>query len=81
MSITKEYDQGEQRYVPDLLKALQIVTQRRLQVVGGNVLVDTSLALLLPVQEPQRDLELGRVLDDGKQTVNLLSGELTGTEN
>jgi hypothetical protein len=63
----------------DLLKALQIVTEGSLQVIGRNVLVHTSLPLLLSVQEPQRDLKLGGVGNNSQHAVNLIRSQLTGT--
>lgn len=37
--------------------------------------------ILLPVHEPVRDLELGRVLDDGDNSLEFIGIEFSGTAN
>lgn len=64
----------------DLLEALEIVTQLRVNAVGQNLRVLAVDDVSLSVQEPGRDLVLGRVLDDGDNSLELFGGELTGAE-
>ena len=63
----------------DLLHALQILTKLALHSVRDDLAVLTILVVLSPVEHPDRDLELLRVLDDGHQTLNLVVGELAST--
>lgn len=63
----------------DLLEALKIVTELRVNTVGEDLRVLAVDNVALSVQEPARDLVLGRVLDDGDDTLELFGGELTGT--
>lgn len=63
----------------DLLQALQILTQLRVQGRGGQLQVLAVDDVLLPVQEPVGDLVLTRVADDGQHLLNLLLGALPGT--
>lgn len=62
---------------PDLLEALEVVAE-----LGGNVLrkglrVLAGFKVLLAVQEPNGDLELAGVLDDGHELFNLVGRELS----
>lgn len=62
----------------DLLEAFQIVAQ-----LGGNVLrkdlaVLSRLEIFLTVQEPKRDLELPRVLNDGHQLFDFVRRQFAG---
>lgn len=63
----------------DLLEALKIVTELGVNSVGEDLRVLAVDNVALSVQEPSRDLVLGRVLDDGDDTLELFGGELTGT--
>jgi hypothetical protein len=63
----------------DLLETLEVVTHLRVDTVGENLRRLAVNDVLLPVQEPRRDLELRRVLDDGDDTLQLIRVELAGT--
>jgi len=63
----------------DLLEALEIVTELRIDTVGKDLVVLAVDNVALSVEEPGGDLVLGRVLDDGDDTLKLFRGELTGT--
>ena len=56
---------------PDLLEALQILTELVVQVVGHHLTVLAVLDVHLPVEEPVGDLVLAGVLQDGHQLLNL----------
>lgn len=62
----------------DLLEALEILTELGVDTVGKNLVVLAIDNVALPVEEPRGDLVLGRVLDDGDDTLELFGGELTG---
>lgn len=62
----------------DLLQALEILTHLAVQVVGDNLGVLAIGDVALSVQEPGGDLVLGRVLEDGDDTLKLFGGKLTG---
>ena len=64
---------------PDFLQALEIVTDLRVDAVGKNLVVLAVDNVLLPVQEPCRDLELGGVLDNGHNPLQLVRVELAST--
>lgn len=63
----------------DLLEALKIVTELGVNTVGENLRVLAIDNVALSVEEPGWDLVLGRVLDDGDNTLELFGGEFTGT--
>lgn len=63
----------------DLLQALQVITQLRVNVVRQELAALAVDNVALPVEEPRRDLELGRVLQDGNDALKLVRVELTGT--
>ena len=63
----------------DLLQTLQVSTQLLVDRVGENVAVLAVDNVPLPVQEPHRDLELCRVLDDVDETLKLIRVELSST--
>ena len=63
----------------DLLKALEVVTELRVDAVGKNLGALAVDNVPLPVQEPRGDLELRRVLHDGNETLELIRVELTST--
>lgn len=52
---------------PDLLQSLQVITKFRVHSVGQDLRILAVDDILLPVQEPCRNLELGRVLDYGNK--------------
>lgn len=62
----------------DLLQALKVVTQLRVDVVRQELAALAVNNVALPVQEPVGDLELGRVLQDGHNALELVRVELTG---
>lgn len=55
----------------DLLQTLQVLTQLRVQVGRRQLGVLAVDDVLLPVEEPVRDLVLARVVDDGHQLLDL----------
>ena len=61
----------------DLLKTFNIITKLSINVLGKYLGVFSSLEILLPIQEPERNLELARVLDDGNQLLDLVRGKFT----
>ena len=63
----------------DLLQALEIVTELAVDPVGDELRRLAVDNVLLPVQEPCRDLELRRVLDDGDNALKFVRVELTST--
>ncbi|KAH9086753.1 hypothetical protein Ae201684P_000174 [Aphanomyces euteiches] len=63
----------------DLLQAFQIVTQLGVQDVGNGLRALAGLEVLLSVEEPSGDLELGWVLDDRDQTFDFIVGQFTST--
>ena len=65
----------------DLLEALEIFTELGVDTVGKDLRVLTVDDIALSVEEPGGDLVLGRVLDDGDDTLELFGGELTGAVN
>lgn len=64
----------------DLLQPLKIIAELGVDTVGKNLGVLAVDNVLLPVQEPSRDLELRRVLDNGNQPLELIRVEITGAE-
>lgn len=63
----------------DLLQALQIITQLGVDAVGQNLRVLAVDNVALSVEEPGGDLVLGRVLDNGDDSLELFGGKFTGT--
>lgn len=63
----------------DLLQSLQVITQLRVDVVGKELGALAVNNVALPVQEPSRDLELGGVLENGDNALELVRVELTST--
>jgi len=64
---------------PDLLQALEIITELRVDTVGKNLRVLAVDNILLSVQEPRRDLVLSRVLHDCDDALQLLRRKFTST--
>lgn len=56
----------------DLLQALKVITELRVDTVGQDLGVLAVDDVPLPVQEPRGDLELSGVLDDGNETLELI---------
>jgi len=48
----------------DLLHPLNIITQLSIEILCEHLRVFTRLEILLPIQEPQRDLELSGILNN-----------------
>ena len=61
------------------LEALEIVTELGVDAVGQGVDVLAVNDIALSVEEPGRDLVLGRVLNDGDNALELFGGEFTST--
>ena len=62
----------------DLLEALEVVAELRVDAVGKNLGALAVDNVPLPVQEPRGDLELRRVLHDGHDPLELVRVELAG---
>jgi hypothetical protein len=62
---------------PDLLHPLNIITKLGIKVLGKDLGVLSGPEVLLPVEEPQGDLELTGVLDDGDELFDLIGGQFT----
>jgi hypothetical protein len=62
----------------DLLEALEIVTELRVDTVGKNLRVLAVDNVALSVEEPAGNLVLRGVLDNGDDSLQLFRGELTG---
>jgi hypothetical protein len=63
----------------DLLQALEIVTKLGVDTVGENLRVLAIDNIALTIEEPGGDLVLGRVLDNGDDSLEFFRGELTST--
>lgn len=63
----------------DLLQALEILTQLGVDTVGQDLRVLAIDDIALSVEEPGGDLVLGRVLDDGDNSLKLFGGEFSST--
>lgn len=64
---------------PDLLEALDVVAELGVDVLGEDLHVLARLEVLLSVEEPERDLELARVLDDSDDLLDLVGRQLSGS--
>jgi len=60
----------------DLLVPFQVLAELGSQIVGKRLHGLARLPLALPVQEPLRDLELLRALDNSHQLFNFILGQL-----
>jgi len=60
-----------------VLQSLQVLTELGVEDVSSDLRVLAGADVLLSVQEPLRDLELERVLDDGNEALNLVRLELS----
>jgi hypothetical protein len=63
----------------DLLQALEIVTELGIDTVGENLGVFTIDDIALTIEEPGGDFVLGRVLDDGDNSLEFFRSEFTST--
>lgn len=63
----------------DLLQSLEIVTEFRVNTVGEDLVVFAIDDILLSVEEPCGDFELGGVLDDSDNSLQLVGVEVTST--
>jgi len=64
---------------PYLLQALQVLAKLALEGVGQDLVVFAVDDITLSVEKPRGDFVLGRVLDDGDDTLEFFGGEFTGT--
>lgn len=64
----------------DLLESLEIVSELLVDSVGEGVGVLSVGKVLLSVQEPSWDFELGGVLHDGDDSLELIRVELSGSD-
>jgi hypothetical protein len=64
----------------DLLQALEIVTELGIDTVGENLGVFAIDDIALTIEKPGGDLVLGRVLDDGDDSLEFFGSEFTGTK-
>jgi hypothetical protein len=62
----------------DLFETLEVVAELRVDTVGQDLRVFAVDNVLLSVEEPGRDLELCRVLDDGHDALELVRVEVPG---
>jgi len=63
----------------DFLETLNIITKLGINILGKDLVVFTSLEILLPVQKPKRDLELAGVLDDSHKLFDLISSQFSSS--
>jgi hypothetical protein len=63
----------------NLLHALNVLTQLGINVLDKNLTVLSSLEILLTIEEPEWNLELTWILDNGDKLFNLIGGEFSGT--
>ena len=64
----------------NLLQPLQIIAQFRVDTVGKDLRVLSINDVLLSVQEPCRDLELSRALDNRHKALQLVRVEFTSPD-
>ena len=62
----------------DLLQSLEILAELAVHAVGQNLAVLAVHNVALTVEEPGRDLVLGRVLDDRHDALEFFRSELAG---
>jgi len=62
----------------DALQPLEVLAELALELVGKELAVLAVNDILLPVEEPRRDLVLRRVLEDGDNSLELIRVELSG---
>lgn len=61
----------------NLLHALNVLTQLSINVLCENLTVLSSFEVLLTIEEPKRNLELTRILDNGHKLFDFISGEFS----
>ena len=61
----------------DLLQALQILTKLAVHAVCQHLGIFAIHNVALTIEEPCRDLVLGRILDDGNDTFELFGSDFT----
>ena len=62
---------------PNLLHALNVITQLGINVLGKNLTVFSSLEILLTIEKPKRNLELTWILDNRDKFFNFIGSEFT----
>jgi hypothetical protein len=62
----------------NLLHPLNIITKLSIKVLSKDLRVLSSLEILLSVEEPEWDLELTRILNNGDNLFDFVGGELSG---
>jgi len=78
--LTPDSDTPEMSQTPvrtDLLQSLEILSQFGIHSVGQDLGIFAVGDVLLPIEEPCRDLELGRILHDGHYTLEFIRVELS----
>ena len=70
-------DSLKTKNIPHLLQVVDILTEGSLKVVGDNLLVLTSVDILLSVEEPLRNIVGKRVVDDSNDLVDFFRGKFT----
>jgi len=60
---------------PHLLHPLNVITELSVETLSKHLGVLPSLEILLPVEEPEGDLELLGGLDNGNELLDLVGGE------
>ena len=63
---------------PDLLHPLDVLAELGVEGLGEDLGVLPGLEVLLPVEEPEGDLELLGGLDDGHDLLDLVGGQVSG---
>jgi hypothetical protein len=64
---------------PNLLHALQVITQLGRNVLRKGLRVFARLKVLLSIQEPERNFELSGILNDSHELFNLIRGQFAGS--
>jgi hypothetical protein len=64
---------------PNFLQSLQVVTKLGVNSVREDLGVLSIDDVLLSIKEPCGDFELGGVLDDSHESLELIGVEITGT--
>nr|AFK44703.1 unknown [Lotus japonicus] len=65
--------------IPDFLEPLQIIPELHVEGIGDNLMVLAILVVLLPVEEPIRDLELLGIGNNSHHIVQFRSTQLTSS--
>ena len=72
-------DSLKTKNIPHLLQVVDILTEGSLKVVGDNLLVLTSVDILLSVEEPLRNVVGKRVVDDSNDLIDFFRSKFTST--